>query len=208
MYRVFCLNPNSKYFPKTWWSMIFLMRPLNSLHTYCQFYMNLQFGNKAHVALLVCGILTCPCVGRTLRSNGLIRTLLPCFLASSAVSSPSTAVVHRNEKCKFRSLIRPSPGWTTGPTCPLASCCLPVSWERPRGSIRGVPLFQEECCTYHSLSSHKLCSACYNPDADVYVKSLTTNSVIVCGEASLQIFNTSFFSFLLLSYAAHLKKIF
>lgn len=72
-------------------------------------------------------------------SAGLIRTLLPCFLSSSVLSFLPNAVVHTNESDKFWSLIKPSPGWTVGPTLPLARrlpCCSMREVPRPALLLR------------------------------------------------------------------------
>lgn len=93
----------------------------------------------------------------------------PCFLSSSAVSSLSTAVFHGNENYEFRSLIRlrSNQGCTVGRAySPSGQLLL---HERSPS--------QEEGCSCHAISSYSLCFACYNPDANVYVKTLTTNPV-------------------------------
>lgn len=70
-----------------------------------------------------------------------------------------------------------SPYWLP-PACPLAH-----SSEGAPGVQYGKLPFsfsRDGCCVYHVLSSHKLWIDCYNPDADVYVKTLMTNPVIMC----------------------------
>lgn len=64
------------------------------------------------------------------------------------------------------------------PACPLAHS----SEGAPGAQYRKLPFSfsRHWCCVYHVFSSHNLWIDCYNPDADVYVKTLTTNPVIMC----------------------------
>ena len=195
MFGVFCLNPNSKYFPKTWWSTIFSIQPLNSLHTYCQFYTHLQFENKDCVTLLVCDILSCPCVDRPLRSDVRVTQdtvpLLPVFLFPLQLCSVMRAA------SSDRWLT--SPGWVIRHS-PLASCCPAVPGELSgHCSERGAPPSPRrvQLLLCPQVTGALLCWS--QSDADVYIQTLTANPGTVCGEARLQVFNASFFPLLLLS---------
>lgn len=186
------LNPNSSYFPKPCSSHTFLVKPLNSLHTYCQLCTLLglcKFTIEEQRLCPIPGIFHfimshCRQPINILRNDQLIGKALPCFFSKTPLlefSFPWPTIIvsslapwlGADQECIWYGYYCSSHQLL--PAYPLA-----YSSRTASVACWGMLPFSRNRALFLSavLSSHKLWIDRYNPDADVYVKTLMTNPVM------------------------------